>query len=227
MKKCNYLILLLPMLAIAGCSMLDHRDFSDEMEFSYDEPIFAPNHDFMVVAGDTGRDSRTTSEIRGRTPATARNAENYRHEQNLERELRYLESKLSPDEYEAHAEIRGQLGNISQQIYYLQLSSLDRQSYLRNRGIKSNYVRTSGLVPNNPSRNTYAARSIASANYPHINDIMLGMYKDDVMQNWGRPDKMEVAGDPRLENERWAYQRDGVTNYIYFESGRVGGWNRR
>ena len=46
------------------------------------------------------------------------------------------------------------------------------------------------------------------------------------MQNWGRPDRMDVAGDPKFQNERWAYQRDGVTNYIYFENGRVEGWNR-
>lgn len=227
MKVCNVLILLAGITLLESCAMLDHRDFSDEMEFTYDEPMFAPNQDFMVVAGDTGRDYRSSSEIRGRTPATAKNAENYRHDASLERELRYLESKLSPEEYDAHIEIRGKLGNTSQQIYYLKLNPHERRDYLRSMGISSDYVRTSSLVPNAPVRNTYASRSVASAIYPQINDIMLGMQKNDVVQNWGRPDRMDVAGDPRLENERWAYQRDGVTNYIYFENGRVEGWNRR
>lgn len=226
MRICNSLILLASFVSFQGCSMLDHRDFSSEMDFSYDEPMFAPNQDFMIVAGDTGRDSRTYEEIQGRTPATAKSAESYRYDANLERELRYLESKLSPDEYEAHNEIKGKLGNVSQQIYYLQLKPHERRSYLENLGISTDYIRTSSLVPNAPVRNIYASRSYASASYPQINDIMLGMRKNDVVQNWGKPDKMDIAGDPRMENERWAYEREGGTNYIYFESGRVGGWNR-
>lgn len=207
--------------------MLDHRDYTEEMEFSFDAPMFEPNRDFMIVAGDTGRDYRSSSEIRGRTPATAKDAENYKHDNNLDRELTYLESKLSPDELDAHREIRSQIGNVSQQIYYLRLKPFEQKEYLKSRGIASDFVRTSNLVPNGPNRNSYQSRSYASANYPKINDIMLGMQKDDVVRNWGRPDRMDVAGDPGRENERWAYRKDGVIKYIYFENGLVEGWNER
>ena len=98
-------------------------------------------------------------------------------------------------------------------------------AYLSARGIKADFVRTTGLVPEN--QNNYFAAASPSERYPASDDVTLGMRKDDVMRNWGRPDRMDVAGDPRLENERWAYRREGYTSYIYFESGRVEGWNRR
>lgn len=221
------LILLISAWVTVSCSLLDHRDYSNEMEFSFDQPMFEPNKDFMIVAGDTGRDFRNDSEIRTRTPATAKDAATYKYEANLERELTFLESKLSPEEYEAHIEIKDQLGNTSQQIYYLSLNRPERKAYLRSRGIRADFLRTTSMIPNGPVRNTYNSRAYASASSHITDDVTLGMRKDDVMRNWGRPDRMDVAGDPRMENERWAYQRDGVTNYIYFEGGRVEGWNRR
>lgn len=227
MFNCKLLILLIIGASLSSCAFLDHRDYSDEMEFSFDGPMFEPNRDFMIVAGDSGRDYRSDSEIRGRTPATAKNAEDYRHDASLQRELTYLESKLSPEEFDFHREIRDQIGNVSQQIYFLRLRSWEQKEYLKSRGIASDFIRTSNLVPHEPDRNSYQSRSFASANYPKIHDVVLGMRKDDVMQNWGRPDRMDVAGDPRLENERWAYRRDGTVKYIYFESGRVEGWNER
>ena len=224
MKVPRSLILLSVFTLFQSCSLLDHRDFQDEMEFSYDAPLFEPNKDFMIVAGDTGRDFRNDSEIRGRTPATAKDAATYRYDANLERELNYLESKLSPEEYEAHIEIKDQLVNVSQQIYYLQLNRHERKSYLRSRGIRADFIRTSSLEPDNQS-NYFAAAGPNRA--PASDDVILGMRKDDVVRNWGHPDRRDVAGDPRMENERWAYQRAGYTSYIYFEGGRVEGWNRR
>jgi hypothetical protein len=44
------------------------------------------------------------------------------------------------------------------------------------------------------------------------------------MNTFGRPTRVEVAGNPSYENERWLYSVNGATKYIYFESGRVEGW---
>ena len=52
----------------------------------------------------------------------------------------------------------------------------------------------------------------------------LNMTKEDVISSWGRPDRVDIAGKPSYENERWVYRRDGAVKYIYFEAGKVGGW---
>jgi hypothetical protein len=50
------------------------------------------------------------------------------------------------------------------------------------------------------------------------------MKKGQVMASIGRPSKVEVAGNPQDENERWLYHMNGASKYIYFESGEVQGW---
>lgn len=63
-------------------------------------------------------------------------------------------------------------------------------------------------------------------------DIGKSMSKNAVRQSWGDPDFIDVAGDPMYGNERWRYNKlvsteDGYkseTRIIYFESGRVIGW---
>jgi hypothetical protein len=66
-------------------------------------------------------------------------------------------------------------------------------------------------------------------------DILIGMPKQAVRESWGDPARVEVAGDPRFGNEKWEYT-DYVASLggykkelrtIFFESGRVVGWNRQ
>ncbi len=68
-----------------------------------------------------------------------------------------------------------------------------------------------------------------------INDITVGMTKQAVKDSWGEPELVEVAGNPLYGNERWAYSEqlpstDGFQTEkrtIYFEGGRVVGWERK
>lgn len=63
-------------------------------------------------------------------------------------------------------------------------------------------------------------------------DIAKGMSKTAVKQSWGEPDTVEAAGNPVYGNERWIYKKlvsseEGYkheTRFVYFESGRVIGW---
>lgn len=63
-------------------------------------------------------------------------------------------------------------------------------------------------------------------------DIAVGMPQDYVKRSWGEPMSVEVSGNPLYRNERWKYQRfsstpEGYrkeTRYVYFEGGRVVGW---
>ncbi|MEK6556591.1 MAG: hypothetical protein AABZ31_15180, partial [Bdellovibrionota bacterium] len=64
------------------------------------------------------------------------------------------------------------------------------------------------------------------------NDIARGMSRNAVIQSWGNPDMEEFAGNPVYGNERWVYNKQVSTDQgykqerrlIYFEAGRVVGW---
>ncbi|MGE5085399.1 MAG: hypothetical protein ACM3MG_03805 [Bacillota bacterium] len=63
-------------------------------------------------------------------------------------------------------------------------------------------------------------------------DIAVGMPQDYVRKSWGDPLTIEVSGNPIYKNERWKYERfttspEGYrkeTRIVYFEGGRVVGW---
>ena len=67
-----------------------------------------------------------------------------------------------------------------------------------------------------------------------INDITVGMTKQAVRDSWGEPELVEIAGNPLYGNERWGYSEqlpssDGFQTekrQVYFEGGRVIGWER-
>lgn len=68
-----------------------------------------------------------------------------------------------------------------------------------------------------------------------VNDVAVGMTKQAVKDSWGEPELIEVAGNPIYGNERWHYseQSSSTEGYrsqhrlVYFESGRVAGWESR
>ncbi len=65
-------------------------------------------------------------------------------------------------------------------------------------------------------------------------DIVIGMTEKAVRHSWGDPEMVEVAGDPLYGNARWRYTKhvsspDGYLSekkIIYFEAGRVAGWEK-
>lgn len=64
------------------------------------------------------------------------------------------------------------------------------------------------------------------------NDIVIGMTQNAVTESWGDPDIKEVAGNHIYHNECWKYSKfvpseEGYrreVRHIYFESGKVVGW---
>jgi hypothetical protein len=66
------------------------------------------------------------------------------------------------------------------------------------------------------------------------NDIAVGMSKQAVRESWGEPEAVEVAGNPVYGNERWRYAEQIASSegyqtegrMIYFEGGRVVGWDK-
>ena len=228
MKLNKYVFSLLLLVILTSCSIFESRDFSDQMDeyLMTDDPMFKPNQDFMIMAGDSGRHWRDSGEIRQRTPASVENKVDYLYSKSLERELRHLESRMSQDEYFEFERNREKIGSTSEQIYYLRLSERERAEYLGLKGVDQSNMRN--------SRGYYArgAKRVGFHEpYPITNStktgVTLGMNMEDVTQSWGAPEKRDIAGNPILKNERWAFRKNGKIKYIYFEDGKVQGWSEQ
>jgi hypothetical protein len=206
------LSLIIAAASLASCSMLDHRDYQDEMsEYRDDGDSFAPNIDFPVVAGDTGFMGTDLEMIRRRTPASGSEKKMSDYELSLKAELYSLEGALDQDAQRKYIENKDKIGNDSQRIYYLSLDPVERNEYLITRGLVKN------------QRNnfyTHGERAIASMS----NDVVIGMHKSEVSRVWGQPARRDISGDKRDENERWAYRRNEKVKFIYFNGGMVEGW---
>jgi hypothetical protein len=208
MKAYKKLSLLTLLLTTTSCSQfLTHRDYLSEME-NDDSSFFNPRKDFAVVGGDTGRDYETRSERKKRTPASLNDGQDDSSRRYLTQELRHLEGKQSEGALETYQKYKTQLATTSERIFYLKLSPYERKDYLASRG----FLKEEKLKPH---EEMFALRQ---------SNVITGMSKSDVMNNWGRPNRVEVAGNPSFENERWIYNVNGASKYIYFESGRVQGW---
>ncbi len=105
-----------------------------------------------------------------------------------------------------------QLDFLKQNGYYA------RQMWLRKKGVGKR-----PLEPDEATEDLIAAK-----------DIALGMPFDYVKKSWGQPDSIDISGNALYGNQRWRYKRytpstDGYqlqSRIIYFESGRVAGWEQ-
>ena len=214
-KKVFFAMKLTALLSLTSCAgMLQNRSFIDEMDNQNDE-FFVAGRDFPTVPGDSGSAFRSREEIQSRTPASASEMA-YRQEMtSIERELYTKEAKLTPYQQKLYSQAQGYLTTSSEKIYFLNLSDSEKREYLDIRSMESY----------SQSRDTSYGRGLASLQPVYSNTLTLGMSKDQVMESWGRPSRIDVAGNPNNQNERWAFYGNGGVRYIYFESGRVQGWN--
>jgi hypothetical protein len=205
------LVLSLLFILPVGCTQFQTgRTYLSEME-NDDSTFFNPKEDFPIVAGDTGRYWTSEKERRARTPASEDDLMEDRTTRALRAELKSLEAGQSEEGLEFYEKHKHQLTTPSEKIYFLKLANAERREYLMTRGFIAE-----------PSANSYTPREKLFA--VRKQDILLGMKKTDVMESWGKPLRVEVAGNPRNENERWLYKMNGASKYIYFESGEVQGW---
>lgn len=212
MSKIKFIVTILFLGQFYGCAeLLAGRSFIDEMDRETDG-IFVAGRDFPVASGDTGEAYRTRAEILDRTPASASEKEQSEYENSIRNELVTKMRGLSEGEYADFKKVSDYFENDSERIYYLSLSGYEKREYLYQKGIIGNgYEQTRGVqfLRSQSVRNT---------------GIAMGMKKDQVVEMWGRPSRIDVAGNPRNENERWAFYNNGKLQYVYFESGVVQGW---
>ena len=135
----------------------------------------------------------------------------------LNRAEKSLEGKRERDQYFRN---KAYFRNDRERVEFLKLDSYEARSrYLNGRGID-------GSDTANPPE----IQALID-----INDITLGMSKSAVRDSWGEPESVEVAGNPIYGNERWHYTEqlpstEGYTTenrLVYFEGGRVAGWEKR
>ncbi|WP_409478048.1 hypothetical protein [Pseudobdellovibrio sp. HCB154] len=133
------------------------------------------------------------------------------------RRLRQLERNLdSPKERVNYSKVLPLFANDQEKIDYLSIPSLEGRQAWVNRNKLWNRDKT------NPD-----LMAVAEAQ-----DITLGMSQELVRKSWGEPTQVEHSGNPIYKNERWKYVRDLPTTsgykrerrYVYFEGGRVVGW---
>lgn len=205
-------ILLVGVVTItSSCSlMLPDRSFIEEMERE-DGGFLRPGNDFPVVSGDTGQVGRSRDEIMQRTPSSERARRLNKESISLREELTQKEDRLEEYELEQYNKDKKFLQTDSDKLYYLSLSGFERESYVNS---KKEDLREDL----DQRRNMVQRRSV------HSGELFLGMEKSEVIDMWGKPSRVEIAGNPRNQNERWSFVEDGNVKQVYFESGRVQGW---
>jgi hypothetical protein len=115
--------------------------------------------------------------------------------------------------------VRSALRSDRERLYFLSLPTYEA---------RERWAQQRGLGAQDETYSDEVAKTIEG------NDIALGMSQKAVMESWGDPDMVETAGNPLYGFERWKYNRyvSGNEGYqkelrvVYFEGGRVVGWER-
>ncbi|MFZ4714685.1 MAG: hypothetical protein ACOYL6_13280 [Bacteriovoracaceae bacterium] len=203
--------LVISTVLFSSCALMPDRTYSSQMGDDEDSEFMVPGEDFPIVAGDTGSAFRSRRQILKRTPATGSEREKYYQEVSLEDELERLVEEQSEEMKDHYRLYEYKLATTSEKIYFLKLDNMsEREEYLESKGIVAS-----------------ASRSLASSESSiGQRSIVQGMSKSEVAGIWGQPYSVEVAGNPKYENERWIYKRRGQMDYVYFESGKVDGWKK-
>jgi hypothetical protein len=135
-------------------------------------------------------------------------------------QLNRLEKALKSErEKQQYYNVKPYLASDEERIYFLSLKSFEQ----KNR-----------FIQNLPSMSAAESNSPELQEAVDTGDIVLGMTKKSVKESWGEPESVEVAGNPVYGNERWRYTRNIASEnggnkefrLIYFEGGRVAGWEK-
>jgi hypothetical protein len=208
-----YKILAIAMFCLtfnAACSHFDRSSDSGYNQGGNYQPGTTRDHNY-------DRDMRKTAYELGLDPSQKLSSD----EQALVNDriqVRSLERTLgSKKEREQYSKILPWLKTDREKIEFLSIPSLEgRQQWANTHGI---WDRT--RVPVAEMKELIDAQ-----------DIAVGMPQDYVKRAWGEPQNVDISGNPIYKNERWRYQRfisspDGYkkeTRLVYFEGGRVVGW---
>ncbi len=209
----KYLVVMLS-LGLSACAMLERNPRSGY--FYEEESLGSTRSDLYELRKQTVEtEAREELGLMGRALSPEERG-------GLEQRIRInrMEAQISTKrEKKQYYQIRSLLKNDRERMYFLSLPTFEaRERWAANRGLgQKDEVYSEDM-----------AKAIES------NDIALGMTQKAVMESWGDPDAVEVAGSQIYGFERWKYNRyvSGNEGYqkemriVYFEGGRVVGWER-
>ncbi len=193
----NFTANTLILLILSSCANFSERSFSDVMDKNQSS-FFSPGDDFQVVGGDR---SLHISQV-SRYPASRSTLAVRRRNKSLVDELNGKIEQLSDREYLSFQRYTPYFSGISEQLYYLSLSKREKSKYLDQFKVK-----------------------VSSKQRKNSRTIYQSMTKRDVLRLWGRPGEVHFSGNPKNENEKWVFLKEGKKQLIYFESGKVEGWS--
>lgn len=208
------LLALISLVFLTSCGpIMFNRTFLDEMREGEQEPMFRPGQTFSTISGDDGKYQPSTDELAKRTPEYGSMNPEWKEQRRIKKELAKKLSGLSEEQqiwFERNQDI---FKSDSQKVFFLNLSQAERDQYLYSLNLNERRLKASRKPASYFRYSPRKSRIIAK-----------GMQKDDVVSKWGNPHRVDVAGDPSLENERWVFYEAGEKRYVYFEKGRVEGW---
>ncbi|KYG63465.1 hypothetical protein AZI85_05400 [Bdellovibrio bacteriovorus] len=205
-------LLLIPVVLLSGCA-----NFQRSTGSGYSDSTTQYSSDSR--SGDSNyldRDTRKTAYEMGKDPTslTSRDIEDIRNRQKVRELERALGSKKEREQY---SKILPWLKNDEEKIQFLSIPSIEG----RQQWINRNEIWSRSQAPQQEMRDLVETQ-----------DIAVGMPQEYVRRSWGEPLAVEVSGNPIYKNERWKYQRHVSTSsgfrqetrFVYFEGGRVVGW---
>ncbi|UYL09005.1 hypothetical protein B9G69_000255 [Bdellovibrio sp. SKB1291214] len=195
-------------LSLSACTNMQRSAGS-----GYASPEFA-NRDSRDLVRD--RSVRQTAYELGKDPANL-NASDIQEIQDRHT-VRQMERTLrSNKEKEQYSKILPWLQSDAEKVEFLSIPSIEgRQAWINK----------------NKIWNRSAAPKAEMRDLVETQDIAMGMPQEYVRKSWGDPTSIDVSGNPIYKNERWRYERQSSstsgyrkeTRFVYFEGGRVVGW---
>ena len=134
--------------------------------------------------------------------------------------IRLEKGLATAKEREQYYNYRPYLNDDNERITFLELPSVEA---------RDKFAMAKGIYFKNPKFGPDVREAVQNS------DIILGMPKEAVVQSWGEPEIVEVAGNPLYGNERWKYVEFVTTQegyqreerIVYFQNGKVAGWERQ
>lgn len=209
------LVTILSLISLSACALFDRHPNSGYLSYPGDEA--SESHDIYELKA-MGDEHEAREEL-GLLARPLTNDERLVVETRLR--LKRQEERLATKrEKKQYFDLRSGLKSDRDRLYFLSLPNFEaRERWAQNRGLAAT---------------TDEVYSDDIAKVVDANDIAVGMSQKAVMESWGDPDAVEIAGDPVYGYERWKYNRyiSGSDGYekelriVYFEGGRVVGWER-
>ncbi len=196
---------------LSSCSTLERTQQSGYSDSGYKSRAEGPRDDANSV------DHKKTAYELGYNPSMALS------EQQLQaiddrRRLHLLERQLdSQKEKEQYSKVLPWLKSDQERIELLSIPTVEgRQSW-----IQQNEIWRRSQTPNSQVKQALQE-----------GDISIGMPQEFVRKAWGEPQDKQASGNPLYKNEKWRYTRhvsssEGYrkeTRHVYFEGGKVVGW---